>query len=122
MGDKSPGQSEDAGIALERPIGQFRQLAVETGRQITPDVADLRFDDRKIIEQPFGGRRDRAIVANRLTDAQIRITQGCAVVFEPDRQLALAARFWRHRLRGGETLGMLLEPPYAQQSRPQYHT
>ncbi len=109
MGDKGPGQSEDAGIALERPIGQFRQLAVETGRQITPDVADLRFDDRKIIEQPFGGRRDRAIVANRLTDAQIRITQGCAVVFEPDRQFALAARFWRHRLRGG------VEPLYAEE-------
>ncbi len=101
MGDEGPGQSEDAGIALERSLGQFRELAIEARWQITPDIPDLRLDDRKIIEQPLGGRRDRAILANRLTDAQVGVTQGYGVLFEPDRKLTATARFWRHRLRGG---------------------
>ncbi len=79
MGDEGPSQSEDAGITLERSLGQLWQLAIKTGRQVAPDIADLGFDHRKIIEQPLGSRRDRPSLANRLADAQIRVAEGRAV-------------------------------------------
>ncbi len=55
MRDERPGNAEHPRIAGERPVGEFRQLAVVTGRQVVANLADLFFDEVIVVQQPFGG-------------------------------------------------------------------
>ena len=71
------------GIARERPVGELRQLAVEAGRQVLADLADLLFDDVVVVEQPLGGRRDRPALARGSRDGAIRREQYRLVVTQP---------------------------------------
>ena len=43
---------------MGRPAS-FGNWLIETGRQILANLADLLFDEVIVIQQPFGGRRDR---------------------------------------------------------------
>jgi len=38
---------------LQRPVGELWQQAIEAGRQVVLDFADLLIDDVEIVEQPF---------------------------------------------------------------------
>ena len=109
MGDEGPGQAEDPRIAGQRPLRQLRQLAIETRGKIASDLADLVLDDVEIVDQPFGRRRDRIIVAGRGDDGAIGRQQDPAVVAQPRRQRPAGNRPRRDPLSGGEAFGMLLE-------------
>ncbi|MNT07853.1 hypothetical protein D3C72_1425720 [compost metagenome] len=50
VGDKGPGQPEDARIASEWPVGELGQLAIVAGGQVVPDLADLLLDDVIVVE------------------------------------------------------------------------
>jgi hypothetical protein len=46
-------------------------LTIEPGRKILANLADLRFDEVIIVQQPFGGRGDGAAFADRRPDRTI---------------------------------------------------
>jgi len=54
VGDERPGQAEDPRVSGERSVQQLGQLAVETGREVDADLANLLLDHVKIIDQPVG--------------------------------------------------------------------
>ena len=107
--DERPGQAEDARIALEGPFRELGQLAIEAAREIVADLADLLLDDVEVVDQPLGGRRDGAFLADRRADGAIRGEQHPAVVAQPLRQRPTGAGPRRHALGSREALGMLLE-------------
>jgi hypothetical protein len=115
VGDERPGEADDARVSLEEALGELRQLAIEAPRQILANFADLLVDDVEVVDQPFRGRGDRALLAYRLRERPICREQDTAVVGEPRQQGPPAARIVRHALSGGETLGMLLEALAAEQ-------
>ncbi len=71
MRDESPGEAEDARITLERPVGQFRQLAIEAAGEIIADLANLLLDNVKVVDQPLCRRRDGALLPDVLADGAI---------------------------------------------------
>ena len=109
MRDEGPGQSEHARIALERPVRQLRQLAIEAARKIVADLANLLLDDVKVVDQPLGRRGDGAFLADGLADGAIGGEQHPAVVPQPCRQRTAGSRPRRDALGRREALGMLLE-------------
>ena len=109
MGDEGPGQAEDARISGQRPLRELGQLAIEARGKIAPDLADLVLDDVEIVDQPFGRRRDRIVVAGRRDDGAIGGQQNPAVVAQPRGQGPAGNGPRRDALGGGEAFGMLLE-------------
>ena len=75
--------------ACKRAGFEFRKLALIFTRQILPNLAHLLFDDMKIINQPFGGRRKR-INPRRIGQSAININQFVFIVFEPRQQIETA--------------------------------
>ena len=110
MGDEGPGETEDPRIAGERPLGQFRQLAIVAGRQVVANLADLLLDEVIVVEQPFGGRNDASAALQFRGARPVGGEQDGGVVVEPRAQRQNRRGSRRHRLRGGEALRMLLEP------------
>ncbi|MFI5020967.1 MAG: hypothetical protein ACHQRJ_04855 [Alphaproteobacteria bacterium] len=80
MRDEGPGEAEHARIAFQRPFRDLGKLAVEAGRKIVLDLADLLVDDVIIVDQPFGRRRDRTVVVGRPRQRAIGIEQNLAIV------------------------------------------
>ena len=66
VGDVCPGQTEHPRVAGEVAIGQLGKLAVVVRRQVVADLAELLVDDGEVVDEPLGGRRDRAFVLDRL--------------------------------------------------------
>jgi hypothetical protein len=102
MGDVGPGEPEDAWVALEVPRGELGQLAVVVCRQVVADLAKLLVDDVEVVDQPFGGRGDRAFLRDRAREGPVRLEQDAAVLGDPGPDRAAAARLARDRLCGGE--------------------
>ena len=75
MGHKCPRDAEHARVSGEGPVGKLRQLAVETRWQILTYLANLRFDQMVIVEQPFSGRGDGAAFARNFADGAIAAQQ-----------------------------------------------
>src|SRR5260370_13005486 len=117
MSDEGPGNSEYTRIAGEWTVRQFGQLAVKCGRKIVPDLANLRLDDVKIVDQPLGGGSDWIVIVSRLRDGAIGVEQGLVVVSEPLGKRSADPRSLRDALRGRQALGMLLEALRAEQFR-----
>ncbi|HXQ67647.1 MAG TPA: hypothetical protein VN980_13810 [Alphaproteobacteria bacterium] len=80
MRDEGPGEAEHARIAFQRAFRELGKLAVEAGREIVLDLADLLVDDVIIVDQPLGRRRDRMVVVGRLRQRAIGIEQNLAIV------------------------------------------
>jgi len=80
MRNEGPGETEHARIAFQRPVRELGKLAVEAGRKIVLDLADLFVDDVKIVDQPLGRRRDRTVLVGRLRQPAIGIEQNPAIV------------------------------------------
>ena len=70
-------------IIFERGTGEFGQFTVITSRQVLANLADLFFDDVKIIDQPFGSGRDYMLAANGLCQRLVSAEQLAAVFFQP---------------------------------------
>ena len=58
--DVRPGEAEDARVAREMAVGELGQLAVVVRGQVVADLAELLVDDVEVVDEPLGGRRDRA--------------------------------------------------------------
>ena len=115
MRDERPGDAEYARIALQRPVGQLGQLPVEAAGKVVADFANLFFDYMEIIDQPLGGRCDRAFLADRGCDRSIGIEQDPAVLPQPRGQPPPGLRLRGYRLRRPKALGVLLEALGAEQ-------
>ena len=83
VGNEGPGQTEDARISLEVSAGQFGELVIEAGRQIGFDLPDLFFNDMKIVEQPFGRRRDGPAALRRFGNDPVGLCQDPGIVRKP---------------------------------------
>ena len=73
MGDKGPGNAEDAGISDEWAVGQFGELAIIPRWQICPDIVNLPFDKVVIVKQPRRGRRNRAAIIRHPQDRMMGV-------------------------------------------------
>ncbi|MNO61713.1 hypothetical protein D3C76_523680 [compost metagenome] len=118
VGDEGPGQAEDARVAGERPLGQLRQLAVITGRQVLTDFADLLFDDVIVVQQPFGGGHYAATALQFGGARPVGRQQYLGVVPQACVQRQHIRRRGRDPLGESQALGMLLEPLDAEQLLP----
>jgi hypothetical protein len=115
MRDEGPGETEDAGVAGERAVGELRQLSVIAGRQVGADLADLLLDDVEVVDQPFGRRRDLGALVDRFRDRAVGLEQRAAVVGEAPRQRLAVGRRRRHGLRVREAVGVQQQPFGAEQ-------
>ena len=62
MSEVGPSETEYTRIAGEVAVGQLGKLVVVVGGQVVADLAELLVDDREVVDEPFGGRRDRTFV------------------------------------------------------------
>ena len=118
MRDERPGQPEDTRIALERSLGQLRQLAVIAGGQVVPDLPQLFVHDVEVVDQPFRRRGDRALLPDGLGNRAIRLEQHPPVVLDARQQPTALPRRGRDLLGGSEALGVLLETLAAEEFGP----
>ena len=118
MGDERPGQPKDTRIALEVTLGQLWQLAVKAGGQVVTDLTQLFVHNVEIVDQPFGRRGDRALLADGLGNSPIRFEQHPPVVQHAWQQPTTLARRGRDALGGGKALGVLLKTLAAEEFRP----
>ena len=107
--DERPRQSVDAGIARQGAVGQLGQLAIEPGREIVADLPQLLVDDVEVVDEPFGRRNDRPLLADGVGDHAIRLAQDAAVVLDARQQAAVLGSPRDDGLRGRQALGVLLE-------------
>ena len=54
VGDECPCNTEDAGVARERPVCEFGQLSVIARRQVDADLPDLLLHHVVVVQQPVG--------------------------------------------------------------------
>ena len=109
MRNKGPGYFEDPRISLERAFRQFWKLAVITWRKIGSNLTNLIFREMKIVDQPFGRRRYRALILNCGCDDTIGVKQGLIVVANPLRKRSPSLRLRADGLRRSQALGVLLK-------------
>ncbi len=83
---------------------------VVTFRQILANLAHLLFDYMKIVDQPFGGRRDDMLFANRFGEGFISGDQLASIFFQARKQQTHALRSFSDFVLGGERHGKLLQP------------
>ena len=110
VSDQRKGKGINTRIVLEWTIGEFRQLVVVTLRQILANLAHLLFDYMKIVDQPFGGRRDDVLFANRFGEGFISGDQLASVFFQARKQQAHALRSFSDFVLGSQRRGILLQP------------
>ena len=80
VGDERPGDAVDARQADQRLVLQHRQVAEVAPRQAVVDLAQLRFDQVEVVEQPLGRRAD-VVAGGRLpADVAVRLAQDPDVV------------------------------------------
>ncbi len=120
MRDKGPGKAKHPGIAREWPLAELGQLAIVAGRQVIADLADLRFHQVVVVQQPFGrGHHGPAALQFRRAGPVGR-EQYVGIVIEAAAQRAHARRLRRDRLGRGKALRMLLQPLDAEQLLPHW--
>lgn len=118
MRDEGPGQPKNPGIACERTVGELRQLPIVSRRQILPDLADLFLDEVIVVQQPFGRGNDTPAAFQLGGGRPVSGEQDGCIVVEPRVKGQDGRRPLRHRLRNGETLGVLLEAFLAEELFP----
>ncbi len=102
VGDEGPGQAEHARVPGKRAVGELRQLPVVAPRQGDRHLADVRFDQVVVVEQPLCRRGDRLSRVDRRGNVAMRRDQDGRVVGEPRRQRVAPRGLRRHRLRRRE--------------------
>jgi hypothetical protein len=115
--DVAPGEPEDPRIALEWAVGELRQLAVVVRRQVVADLAQLLVDDVEVVDQPFGGGRDGALILDGTREDAVRLEEQPAVLPDAPPNGVATARRVRDGLGGGERLRVLLQPLDAEELR-----
>ena len=106
--DVGPGHAVDAREAGELGLGQLRQRAVVAGREVLADLTDLLVDDVEVVDEPLGGGRDPAFLADRLAHLAQAREQDPAVLGDAPRE-APAPPPSHVAVREGEVASLLLE-------------
>src|SRR6202030_2574046 len=117
MRDEGPRDPEHSRIALERAVGELGQLPIEAARKVVADFANLLLDDMKVIHQPFGGRCDRAFLADRRGGAAVHFEQYARIGAYPRRNRASGPGAIGNPLRNRQRLAVLLEALDTEQLR-----
>jgi hypothetical protein len=89
VGDGLQRQVVDArlgAVGRGRRIGQARQLVAVAVREVAPRGADLLVDQVHVVQQPFGRRRDRAVVGDGLAQAPRDALERALVGRQPGEQ------------------------------------
>ena len=108
MRNKCPSDSKYARVPREWSIGKFWKLPIIPRRQVGTNFTNLLFDKVVIVDQPFGGGSDRAVLVGCPGDPAIRVAQRYRVVTESARQRMPSPRLRGDRLRNGKASCMLL--------------
>jgi hypothetical protein len=116
--DQLQGDAVSARKAGGRATRQTRQFAAVRGRQQTPNRADLFFDQVEIVQQPFGGRFDTAVLSVGRRHQVVRLDQHPLVVVQ-SRQQFVARPPRRQLVRRRDRLGVPLKLIDAEQFRTQ---
>ncbi len=87
-----PGDAVYPRVSGQRSVGERRQLPVESLRQVVADFAQLLVDDEEVVDQPFRGRGDPALLADRFADDPVGLAQHAAVGVHPRQERALRFR------------------------------
>ncbi len=116
--DAGPCHAKDARIADERPVGELRQLAVETRRQVAVDLADLLFDHMIVVDQPLAGGRDVVARVGRQSQGPIGVEQYRFVIAQARIERASALRSGCDGFDLRQTFGVLFEARNAEQFLP----
>ena len=74
------------------------------------DLAELLVDDVVVVDEPLGGRCDRAVVLDRPSEDPIRLEEHAAVLGDAGLDGATPAGCVGDGLDGGEDLGVLFQP------------
>ena len=101
-----------------RPGRQARQFPAVAFRQVSPGRADLLFDQVEVVEQPFPGRRNRALRLDRCSE-QIEGTDQDAFVLRQPREEPVRNAFQSQTVRARQGLAMALHLLAAEQLRAQ---
>ena len=80
VGDEGPGQPKYPRVALEGPLCELRQPAVESRRQILPDLSKDVLHDVEVVDEPLCGRGDRAFLADHGGEVPIAAKQHAPAV------------------------------------------
>ena len=109
VGDERPGDAVDSRQADQRLVFQHRQVAEVAPRQAVLDLARLRFDQMKVVEQPLGRGAD--LVARRRVagDVALRLAQDADVLAQAREECARALARERRGMRFGEAAAVLRE-------------
>ena len=113
--DVRPRKAEHARIACEVTLSQFRQLVVVVGRQVVSDLSELLVDDREVVDEPLGGRRDRPFLGDRPSQRAVRLDQDPAVLGDARPDRVATSRLVGHALGTGQAPGMVLQPLHAEE-------
>ena len=62
VGDVGPRQTQNAWVAGQMALGHLGELAVVVRWQVVADLAYLFVDDREVVDEPLGRRRDRPLL------------------------------------------------------------
>jgi hypothetical protein len=108
MGDQSQGDRVNSRIILQLTVSEFGKLVVVTLGEVFANFAELLFDNMKIINEPFGSRRDRTAAAYRFYESTISGNEFSAVVLEPGQQTG-PTLLPNDSVFGGKNLRVLLE-------------
>ena len=104
----------DARQAGRLTARQARQLAAVARRQVPAGGADLLLDQVEIVEQPFTGRRDRALGLDRRGEQIEGAQQGLLVRRQP-RQQEVGDAPAGQRMDPGQRLAVAAHLPAAEQ-------
>ena len=86
VGHKGPGHAINTGQTGQWLVNQHRQVAEITPRQTVADFFELRFDEVKVVQQPFG-RRTHIVASDGLSaDVVVRLTQHADVVAQAGKE------------------------------------
>ena len=83
MRNIGPSQAENPRIPRKWPIFQLRKLPIVTGRQIVLDLAQLLFNQMKVIKQPFRRWRNGLLCLHGLRTSSVRFKQEARVFRHP---------------------------------------
>lgn len=84
-------------------------------REVFADFTELFFDDVEVVEEPLGGGRDGAVLADRVGQRAIDFDEAAAVLLDARQKPLPPPRPRRDAVLGGQRLGVLFEAFEAKQ-------
>jgi len=96
-------------------LHELGELAVVVTGQVVADLAELLVDDREVVDEPFGRRRDRTLVLDRPGQNPVRVDQHTTVVRDAGLDGVSPMGCERDRLCGCQRTRVLFEPLDAEQ-------